>query len=319
MDSILGQTLGDLEVIAIDDASTDCSASILKSYRADERVRLIIHRLNRGRVYTTNEGISLAKGRYVHVGESDDYCDRRFLQMTCDVLDRHPKVGLVHAHVEAVDASGNCLLDPRTLWDAGIQKHLSADYVNAGLDEFRLLIRANNYIRTLSGVVFRREVFDHVGGFDRRFPICSDWHKYLQTALHYDVAYIDEVRVYHRRHEGSFSLGWGGAPTAFWRRYLIEENVFRQASGLLENWQAARQEQRARTRRRLLDCFEVAYARGRSADMAGLLWPMLRYDLLGALASPRILALWALALLHPRLPAAVGSLYRRARRRHAHD
>lgn len=73
LDSTLGQTLGDLEVVCIDDGSTDGSGAVLDAYATkDSRVR-VVHRENRGVGPTRNEGLTMARGEFVTFMDPDDY------------------------------------------------------------------------------------------------------------------------------------------------------------------------------------------------------------------------------------------------------
>ena len=75
LDSIINQTLSDIEIICINDGSTDTSFSILEEYaQKDNRIK-IINRLNKGVSFTRNEGIRLSKGEYISFIDSDDYLE----------------------------------------------------------------------------------------------------------------------------------------------------------------------------------------------------------------------------------------------------
>ena len=73
LDSTLSQTLGDIEVVCVDDGSTDGSGAVLDAYAAkDSRVR-VVHRENRGVGPTRNEGLAMARGEFVIFMDPDDY------------------------------------------------------------------------------------------------------------------------------------------------------------------------------------------------------------------------------------------------------
>src|SRR5438874_9681477 len=76
VDSLLSQTLQDLEVIVIDDASRDNTPAILQRYAGEVRVRVVRHEQNQGHLRSYNEGLQLARGRYVGIVSADDYCLR---------------------------------------------------------------------------------------------------------------------------------------------------------------------------------------------------------------------------------------------------
>ena len=71
VESLLGQSCAAIEVIIIDDASTDGSQEVLRKYANDPRVRLIEHETNRGHIASYNEGLTLTTGRYVGVSAAD--------------------------------------------------------------------------------------------------------------------------------------------------------------------------------------------------------------------------------------------------------
>lgn len=80
MDDILGQTLREIEVICIDDGSTDGSLGILREYeQKDERVR-VLEQENTGAAFARNRGMELAKGEYLSFLDSDDFYEPEMLE-----------------------------------------------------------------------------------------------------------------------------------------------------------------------------------------------------------------------------------------------
>lgn len=91
MDSVLGQTFHDFEVLVIDDASTDRSVAVAEHFR-DDRIRLVRHDRNRRLPATLNHGLDLARGEFVARMDADDVCrPDRFAQQVA-FLDSHPDV-----------------------------------------------------------------------------------------------------------------------------------------------------------------------------------------------------------------------------------
>src|SRR5215472_4105163 len=88
IDTVLGQTFQDFEVILLDDCSTDESRSIISEYAKDPRVRTEFNEVNSGSTFKQwNKGVRLARGEYVWIAESDDYADKRFLEKLVYRLD----------------------------------------------------------------------------------------------------------------------------------------------------------------------------------------------------------------------------------------
>lgn len=96
LDSLCCQTLEDIEIMCIDDASTDNSPSILKDYtQRDARIKVITLPENRGQAYARNVGLRRATGRYVTLLDSDDWMDGDCLQKAVEVFEQYPDTGCV--------------------------------------------------------------------------------------------------------------------------------------------------------------------------------------------------------------------------------
>src|SRR3984893_10467810 len=93
LNSILSQTYQDFEMILLDDCSTDESRAILQEYAHRPHVRLEFNDVNSGSGYRQwNKGVSLARGKYVWIAESDDYADVNYLQRLLGVLESDEKI-----------------------------------------------------------------------------------------------------------------------------------------------------------------------------------------------------------------------------------
>ena len=104
VDSLLGQTLKDIEIILVDDSSTDNSPGICDEYlKADERVR-VIHKPNQGAGMARNSGLEIAKGDYVGFVDSDDYVDLNMYKALYDTAVKH-NADLVMSGVRYVDGN----------------------------------------------------------------------------------------------------------------------------------------------------------------------------------------------------------------------
>jgi glycosyltransferase involved in cell wall biosynthesis len=193
--SVLAQTLQDFEVIVGDDASTDETPEVVTGVR-DERVRCVRQTRNVGVAENRNCCLALARGRYIAWLDSDDVYHPRMLETQCGVLDRLPRVGLVHGAFSVIAEDGRRLPD----WPMPFHE----DRVEEGKTAFRNLIFAN-YITTAT-VVVRRECHDRVGPFATDLGGSStDWEMWLRIALHADLAYTSHPAASYRQHPGSIS------------------------------------------------------------------------------------------------------------------
>src|SRR5690348_715522 len=207
MDSILTQTFQDFELILLDDASTDDSRSILSSYAADPRVRLDFNETNSGTPFKQwNKGVSLAHGKYVWIAESDDYADPRLLERLVSSLEAEPRTA--YAYCRSWRVSKDDELDGYAdyylfyLQEFNSQRWTS-DYRADGVDECRNYFFRANLVPNASAVLFRRAVFEQVGGADESLSLCGDWKLWAALALTGEVAYLAEPLNYFRFHDAT--------------------------------------------------------------------------------------------------------------------
>src|SRR5262245_38069219 len=106
--SVLDQSLSDLELIVVDDASTDTTVEVAGSF-ADQRLRLVTSRVNRGLVGNWNRCVELAGGRYLCIFHQDDVMLPDNLAAKAKLLEANPRVGFVHSNVLQVGPRGELL------------------------------------------------------------------------------------------------------------------------------------------------------------------------------------------------------------------
>jgi glycosyltransferase involved in cell wall biosynthesis len=204
IESVLGQTYQDFELILLDDCSTDDSRAILSRYAEDSRVKLEFNRVNSSSTFKQwNKGVMLAQGKYVWIAESDDYADPRLLERLVAILEADATVAYAYCRSWRVseddrkDGFGDFYL---THLDAS---RWSAGYCASGKDECSKYLIFHNTVPNASGVVFRREIYERVGGADESLRLCGDWKLWAAMALTGRVAYLDEPLNYFRFHEAT--------------------------------------------------------------------------------------------------------------------
>lgn len=203
IESVLGQTRQDLEVLLLDDASTDGSQEILRAYADPPRVRVVLGERNSGNPFTQwNRGVALATAPYVWIAEADDAAEPELLARLLAVLEAHPQVGLVHCGFRRVDDAGRALDDSTTWWAEVDPARWRRDFVAPGREELGFL-RQRNVIGNASGVVFRRALYDAVGGADEGYRLCADWDLWIRMLARSDVGFVAAPLNVWRWHAGS--------------------------------------------------------------------------------------------------------------------
>ena len=203
MESVLGQTYQDFEVILLDDCSTDESRAIIGEYVNDPRVRIEFNEKNSGSTFKQwNKGVRMAHGKYVWIAESDDYADVHLLERLVSRLDAEPGCVLACCRSRRISASG----EVSGFLDAHIgepdSNRWASDFVVNGREECRrYLTHGTNSIPNASAVLFRREVYELVDGADETLRLCGDWKVWSAMALEGQIVYVAEPLNYSRFHD----------------------------------------------------------------------------------------------------------------------
>jgi glycosyltransferase involved in cell wall biosynthesis len=189
VESVLAQSFDDLEVVVVDDGSTDETADVLR--RLGERIRYIPLG-HRGLAAARNAGIRAARGRYVAFLDADDLWlpDKVSMQVAC--LDREPAIGLVYCEAALFNEASPATTTPHSYW----AHHPSGKTLP-------WLLR-QNVVPSPTPMV-RRELFDQVGLFDETLSACEDWDMWIRIAQRSEFAYVDRVLAKYRVHATNMS------------------------------------------------------------------------------------------------------------------
>ena len=189
--SILKQSFTDFEFLVIDDASTDGTAACVRSF-ADPRLRLVRNEHNIGQAPSLNQGLALARGRFIARMDADDVCLPERLERQVALLQARPDLAVVGTWMYGVNAKGRAnVLFGETLENFGA-------YVG-------LLTMGISPICHPSAM-FRRDVIRELGGYDPSFAPAEDVNLWTRLALHRcHAAVIQEPLLLYRRHGGQLS------------------------------------------------------------------------------------------------------------------
>lgn len=206
--SVLAQRYADLELIVVDDGSTDATDSLLASFD-DPRLR-VLRRHHAGVRAALKAGLQLARGCYVARNDSDDVWRPELLTQLLPVLEADARVGAVYGRATHIDGSGRPMPGGR-----GTALRRPADPLGS-------LLRTD-YTCAVTTVV-RREAVDWSGWADG-LSTSEDWETVLRVALHYDVRFVDRVVAQVRLHAGNTIAGPGHAARALHDRLAVLESV----------------------------------------------------------------------------------------------
>lgn len=215
LDSIGAQTYRDYEIIVVDDASTDGTVDILKSYGG--ALRLFELPVNSGGCqFTRNRGIKEARGEFIAFLDHDDAWHPRKLEQQVRFMDAHPAIPLSHTYCRLMD-EGSHVLNIR-----------HEGRLRPTGDIYRDLL--NHCFITMCTVMARRSLFDDVGYFDEDLPVVSeDYEFFLRVATRHPIGFMDEVLAFYRKSaSGITSRWWKYQPEVvpFYRWYLGRRDLW---------------------------------------------------------------------------------------------
>jgi len=205
LDTILAQTFSNFEVLIYDDASTDNSKEILEQYRNNSHVKQISYNnSNSGIPFVQwNKGISEARGSYIWIAESDDFCDNNFLFELVTRMEQEPMAVFGYGSSDRVDAEGT-FLDNLSWWYSDIDRYKwSKDYCSDGVEEINAALVKKNTVPNASAVVFKRDAALAIGLAPTNFKLSGDWLFWIMLATKGKVIYTTATKNYFRTHKRS--------------------------------------------------------------------------------------------------------------------
>jgi glycosyltransferase involved in cell wall biosynthesis len=192
IESVLRQTYQSIEVIVVDDASTDGSIDAVRSV-SDPRVRLVEAGTNRGAAGARNLGIAMATGEFVAFQDSDDEWLPTKLQRQMDLFE---------SRTVAVYC-GMAIVEPLASGRIDLRYNPPINLPNPSGDLLDLLLEDS--IVSTQTLVVRREMLDVVGGFDESLPATEDWDLAIRLAKLGPIIFVDDLLVVQRFSENSLT------------------------------------------------------------------------------------------------------------------
>ena len=175
--SVLHQTYQNLEVIVVDDGSTDNTEKLVQSF-ADSRVRYIRHETRMGAPAARNTGINATKADFIAFQDSDDEWLCNKLEKQIDAFSKvDSKVGVVYTGFLRLENNIATYYPPLD------RKIISGDILESLLK--------GNFITTQAALI-KRECFVKAGMFDENMPRLQDWELFIRIAKHYEFFCVNE-------------------------------------------------------------------------------------------------------------------------------
>jgi glycosyltransferase involved in cell wall biosynthesis len=184
--SILGQTLSDFEFVILDDASTDNSIGRLREWAGrDQRIQIHERKKRLGLSGSSNAVVAQARASIVARMDADDIAHPDRLRRQWEIIQNSPNIAAVGTLCNGIDTTGR-EVRPRDRWR---------------------LVRRSGYIPFPHGsAMFRREVFDKVGGYDETAIAGEDQRLFSRMAAHGRIVTLPDVLYSYRYHSNNATL-----------------------------------------------------------------------------------------------------------------
>lgn len=197
--SILQQTYQDIELILLDDASTDNSKEILLSFQNHDKVSyLLLNEHNTGNPFIQwFKGMQSAKGKYVWIAEADDLCEPTFLEKIVPLMEKHEQAAVCFAGSRHIDKDGNILNRDVNKWKSFMPAY--AIFNGKTYAEHNLYWRS--YIANASSAIFRKSMVN-ADNMQQclQMRYSGDWLFWFYMAMQGDIIERYEVLNYFRQH-----------------------------------------------------------------------------------------------------------------------
>ena len=205
IDSVLAQTYANFEVILLDDCSTDCSKTILDSYRDHPKiVHIVYNQVNSGSTFKQwFKGIDLASGDFIWIAESDDYASPLLLETSMTRFNTDYAPDVVFVGTTNIDEYNNDIGNTTRI-ERTHKKLLEKDFNIDGKAFLRFFMPDYCIIRNASSVVFKKTVLSQKAKEVISFKTIGDFYFWVHLCVeNYKFTYIAEKLNFMRKHKGT--------------------------------------------------------------------------------------------------------------------
>lgn len=193
LDSVLSQTYENIEVIIVDDCSTDKTREIISGY-SDQRIHFYVNEKNMGLSQNWNKSVELSTGEYIKLLCADDLLENDCIEKEILKITSDNSISMVICDTYIFNENGDVVLKVKRLPKEG-------KYDGKKIAKKALLFK--NYFGAPCNVLFKRETFLKVGGFDNEFKYIPDFDLWLKLAYEGYVYHISEFLSYFKVHSVS--------------------------------------------------------------------------------------------------------------------
>ena len=216
LEGVLAQDYADFQVIVLDNASTDDTEAVVRSF-ADSRITYARSETNIGAFRNWNRAIEINSSPYLSILSDDDVLLPGFIRESVLALDNHPHAAFSAAQVDFIDINGG----PLYVTDTELSDKLPEGLIN-GLEFIHQIVDGRKWILRTSAVMFRASALAVVGPFDiPHSKYMNDLNLYLRMAAQFDIVFIAKLAQirFHVGQDSQVSFHGGTGPLAVMAEY----------------------------------------------------------------------------------------------------
>ena len=219
LNSVLDQTYTNIEVLVVDDGSTDGTADIVNGVK-DKRVKYIVLEKNGGASNARNVGVQMAESKWIAFQDSDDSWRKDKLEVQMAYAKEHPEYSLIYCMYKAFLQNGEEFIVPPKPWPVIMEGNMMSSLLDT------------NVIGTPTMLV-KRERFLETGGFDVSYHALEDWEFVIRFARDHQIGFVDKVLMDVYTSESRITANFGAYYEARCKMLGQYKNVMAQ-EGILE-------------------------------------------------------------------------------------
>lgn len=189
IDSILKQTFSAIELIIVDDGSTDDTVRLIREFK-DQRIKLILLEENLGNYYARNTGIRAAQGKYIAMFDADDVSECNRIEIQYNYLEARRHVGAIGSNYHLINEAGEIIG----------KVHRDCKY-----PEFKIRLLGNNYMLQSTIMIRRHLISRHQLFYQLKYTVASDYDFVTRCSQYFPIYNIPEFLVRYRFHDRQLS------------------------------------------------------------------------------------------------------------------
>lgn len=181
LESITNQTYSNIEIVIIDDGSTDNSVEIVNSY-SDPRIRLIKNETNKGIPYTRNLGLQESQGKYMAIMDSDDIAYLTRIEKQVDYMETNPSIDAIGSYYEIIGGRFKKVMKP---------KNITSEEIKAGLLFLNRIANPTSFLRLETINKYELE-------YNPAYFVAQDYDMWVQISKVGELSILPEVLLKYR-------------------------------------------------------------------------------------------------------------------------